>query len=136
MSLTVKTTVNAPVATVWSAYTTPSDIVHWNAASDDWHTTHATVELKRGGEFCSRMQAKDGSMGFDFQGTYTNVDEHSVLEYEFGGRSAKVTFEPTQRGTDITVSFEPDDSHPVEQQQQGWQAILDNFKNYVERTHC
>lgn len=135
MSLTVKTNVSAPVATVWSAYTTPSDILCWNAASEDWHTTNATVELKVGGEFCSRMEAKDGSRGFDFQGTYTNVVKDSVLEYEFGGRTAKVLFEPREGATDVTVSFDPEESHSIEQQQQGWQAILDNFKTYVEKTY-
>ena len=135
MTLTVKTKVNAYVATVWRLYTTPSDIVCWNAASTDWHTTHATVDLKVGGEFCSRMEAKDGSTGFDFQGIYTNVVENELLEYEFGGRKAKISFESREQGTDVTVSFEPEDSHPIEQQQDGWQAILDSFKRYVEKIH-
>lgn len=92
MKITVEQKVAAPLARVWHAYTTPEDIVHWNAASDDWHTTKATVDLQVGGEFCSRMEAKDGSMGFDFAGVYTHVEPESLLVYEFGDRKAEVTF--------------------------------------------
>ena len=134
MTLTVRTKINAPIAAVWTAYITPSHIVKWNAASDDWHTTYATVDLKVGGEFCSRMEAKDGSMGFDFQGTYTNVVEQSLLEYEFGGRRAKVLFEPRGQHTDLSVSFEPEESHSLDQQREGWQAILDSLKRHVEQS--
>lgn len=90
MRITVETTVAAPIDQVWRAYTTPADIVKWNAASDDWHTTKATVDLREGGAFSSRMEAKDGSMGFDFAGTYTKIVEHRLIEYAFGdqGRSS------------------------------------------------
>ncbi|HBD32816.1 MAG TPA: ATPase, partial [Cupriavidus sp.] len=92
MNVTVETTVAAPVGKVWRAYTTPEDIKQWNAASDDWHTTAATVDLREGGAFSSRMEAKDGSMGFDFAGTYTKIVENKLIEYAFGDRTAKVEF--------------------------------------------
>lgn len=132
MQLTVRTEINASVSEVWRAYTTPSDIMRWNAASDDWHTTKAVVDLQSGGKFCSRMEAKDGSFGFDFEGTYTDVVENVLIAYEFGGRTAKVDFTVTEHGTMVTVTFDSEDAHTAEQQQQGWQSILDNFKKYVE----
>ncbi|WOH78438.1 SRPBCC family protein [Bradyrhizobium sp. BEA-2-5] len=132
MRIAVETTVAAPIADVWRAYTTPDDIKQWNAASDDWHTTAATVDLRTGGAFSSRMEAKDGSMGFDFAGTYTRVEELRLLEYSFGDRSAQVAFTPETGGVKVQVSFDSEDTHSVEQQRGGWQAILDNFKRYVE----
>jgi uncharacterized protein YndB with AHSA1/START domain len=133
MQLTVETTVAAPVDHVWRAYTTPEAITRWNAASDDWHTTAAAVDLRPGGAFSSRMEAKDGSAGFDFAGTYTDVVEHERIAYTLGGRTAEVVFRPAPAGTDVRVTFDAEPTHSVEQQQQGWQAILDNFKRYVER---
>ncbi|MDU3127765.1 MAG: SRPBCC domain-containing protein, partial [Bradyrhizobium sp.] len=106
--------------------------VKWNAASDDWHTTKAAVDLREGGAFSSRMEAKDGSMGFDFAGTYTKIAEHKLIAYAFGDRKAEVHFEPGPNGVVVRVVFDPETMHPVEQQQQGWQAILDNFKRHVE----
>lgn len=136
MTITVETTVNAPVEQVWTAYTSPDAIVQWNAASDDWHTTSATVDLRVGGAFCSRMEAKDGSFGFDFAGTYTNVVPNRLIEYAFGDRTARVEFVETPAGVIVRVSFEAEATHSVEQQQAGWQAILDRFKGYVEaQTH-
>jgi uncharacterized protein YndB with AHSA1/START domain len=130
--ITVETTVAAPVDRVWHAYTTPEAITQWNAASDDWHTTTATVDLRPGGAFSSRMEAKDGSMGFDFAGTYTEVVPQERLAYAFGDRTAEITFRPVPAGTTVRVSFDAEQTHSVEQQQQGWQAILDNFRRYVE----
>src|SRR5581483_7722456 len=130
--ITVETNVAAPVAAVWSAYTSPADIVKWNAASDDWHTTKATVDLREGGAFSSRMEAKDGSMGFDFAGTYTKIVEHKLIEYAFGDRKAEVHFEPGSKGVVVRVVFDPETTHSVEQQQGGWQAILDSFARHVE----
>jgi uncharacterized protein YndB with AHSA1/START domain len=132
MQITVQSTVRAPLATVWGAYTTPADIIKWNAASDDWHTTTATVDLREGGAFSSRMEAKDGSMGFDFAGQYTKVVPHARIEYTFGDRAAQVTFADTADAVVVTVTFEAETEHPVEMQRQGWQAILDNFARYVE----
>jgi uncharacterized protein YndB with AHSA1/START domain len=131
MQITVETLVNAPVAKVWRAYTTPSDIKQWNAASDDWHTTQSTVDLRAGGAFTSRMEAKDGSFGFDFAGTYTKVVPHELLEFTFGDRSASVEFVPGANGVTVRVTFDPESDNPIEQQRQGWQAILDNFAKYV-----
>jgi uncharacterized protein YndB with AHSA1/START domain len=132
MKITVATTISAPIETVWKAYTSPEDIVQWNAASDDWHTTAATVDLRVGGAFSSRMEAKDGSMGFDFAGTYTQVVENQLIEYAFGDRTAQVEFEAGSEGVTVRVSFEPENEYPVEQQQYGWQSILNNFKRHVE----
>src|SRR5215468_12076790 len=98
MKITVETTVAAPIAEVWRAFTTPDDIKQWNAASDDWHTTAATVDLRVGGTFSSRMEAKDGSFGFDFAGTYTQVEKNRLIEYSFGDRLAQVTFDNAPTG--------------------------------------
>lgn len=132
MMITVETIVAAPVAEVWRAYTTPDDIKQWNTASDDWHTTTATVDLRVGGDFSSRMEAKDGSMGFDFAGTYTNIIEHQLIEYSFGGRTAQVEFADHPRGVTVRVSFDSESTHSIEQQREGWQAILNNFARHVE----
>ncbi|WP_316226444.1 SRPBCC family protein [Bradyrhizobium sp. SZCCHNS3052] len=132
MRITVETTVAAPIDQVWRAYTTPAEIVEWNAASDDWHTTKATVDLREGGAFSSRMEAKDGSMGFDFAGTYTKIVEHKLIEYAFGDRKAEVHFEPGPKGVVVRVVFDAEMMHSVEQQQAGWQAILDSFARHVE----
>ena len=132
MTITVETTVNAPVDRVWRAYTTPDAIVQWNAASDDWHTTTATGDLRVGGAFCSGMEAKDGSFGFYFAGPYTAVVPNRLIEYAFGERTAKVEFLDTPAGVTVRVSFEAETTHSVEPQQAGWQAILDRFTRYVE----
>ena len=132
MQITVETTVAAPVERVWHAYTSPAAITQWNAASDDWHTTAATVDLRPGGAFSSRMEARDGSAGFDFAGTYTDVVEHERIAYTLGDRTAEVVFLPTPAGTAVRVTFDAEDTHTIEQQRQGWQAILDNFRRHVE----
>lgn len=132
MKITVATTVQAPMDQVWNAYTNPDDIRAWNAASEDWHTTAAEVDLREGGRFCSRMEAKDGSFGFDFEGTYTKVVPHQRLHYEFGGRNAVVEFKNVAGGVEVVVSFDSEESHSREQQREGWQAILNNFKRHVE----
>lgn len=135
MKITVQTNINAAVAKVWNAYTSPQDIVQWNTASPDWHTTQATVDLREGGAFSSRMEARDGSFGFDFAGTYTKVVPHALIEYAFGERTGMVEFVPGSEGVTVRVSFDAESEHPVEQQRQGWQAILDNFKKHVEGLH-
>ena len=130
--ITVETTVSAPIATVWNAYTSPEAIKQWNAASDDWHTTAATVDLRAGGQFSSRMEAKDGSFGFDFAGTYTKIEEHRLIEYSFGDRTAQVLFAGTPGGVKVQVTFDTEPTHSLDQQRTGWQAILENFRRYVE----
>lgn len=132
MKITVETTVQAPIATVWRAYTTPEDIIQWNAASDDWHTTKASVDLREGGAFSSRMEAKDGSFGFDFAGTYTKVVPHALIEYAFGDRVGVVEFVQGAEGVTVRVSFDAENQHPAEQQRQGWQSILNNFARHVK----
>lgn len=130
--ITVEAPVAAPLAEVWRAYTTPEDIKQWNAASDDWHTTAASVDLRPGGAFSSRMEAKDGSFGFDFAGTYTKVEPQRLIEYSFGDRMARVEFLPQDGKVRVRVSFDPETTHPLEQQRAGWQAILSNFARHVE----
>ncbi len=132
MKVTVETTIQAPIAAVWRAYTTPEDIKQWNAASDDWHTTKASVDLREGGAFSSRMEAKDGSFGFDFAGTYTKVVPNALIEYAFGDRVGVVEFVPGPEGVAVRVSFDPENEFPVEQQRQGWQSILNNFARHVK----
>jgi uncharacterized protein YndB with AHSA1/START domain len=131
MKVTVETAVLAPIDIVWRAYTTPEDIVQWNAASDDWHTTRAEVDLREGGAFSSRMEAKDGSQGFDFSGTYTRIVPQRLIEYAFGHRTGQVEFNETSDGVRVRVSFDPETTFPIEQQRAGWQAILNNFARHV-----
>lgn len=132
MKITVETKVQAPLAKVWQAWTTPADICHWNAASDDWHTTKATVDLREGGTFSSRMEAKDGSMGFDFAGTYRKIVPNELLECQFGERILRVEFISGADGVTVRETFDAESTHSIEQQRGGWQAILDNFKKHVE----
>lgn len=135
MKITVETTVAAPVEKVWRVWTTPEDIKQWNAASDDWCTTAATVDLRVGGAFSSRMEARDGSMGFDFAGTYTRIVPHELIEFTFGDRVALVEFIRDDRGTKVRETFDAEETFTAEQQRQGWQAILDRFARHVETSH-
>ncbi len=132
MKITVDTNIAAPIESVWRAYTTPTDIMKWNAASDDWHTTAASVDLREGGNFSSRMEAKDGSMGFDFAGTYTRIVPHQLIEYSFGDRTARVEFTQLPQGVSVRVTFDAETTYTEEQQRAGWQAILSNFARHVE----
>ena len=131
MKITVTALVAAPIEEVWLAYVTPADIVQWNAASDDWHTISSTVDLRPGGNFSSRMEAKDGSFGFDFEGTYTRVIEFELIEYSFGDRLASVSFQQEEAGVRVMVAFDAEEENSPEDQRQGWQAILDNFARHV-----
>jgi uncharacterized protein YndB with AHSA1/START domain len=132
MKITVETLVNAPIAKVWSAYTTPEDIKQWNSASDDWHTTKSSVDLRVRGAFSSRMEAKDGSMGFDFAGTYTKIVPNRLIEYSFGDRTGFVEFEPGAKAVTVRVTFDAETQNSVDMQRDGWQAILNNFAKHVE----
>ena len=132
MNITIETLVRAPIEKVWRAYTSPEDIIQWNAASDDWHTTSSSVELRVGGTFSSRMEAKDGSFGFDFAGTYTKIIPNELIEYAFGDRSASVQFMQTSDGVKLRITFVAETEHSVEEQEQGWQSILNKFANHVE----
>ncbi|QDH80820.1 polyketide cyclase [Echinicola soli] len=131
--ITVTTSVNAPVDKVWAYWTGPEHIMRWNNASDDWHTPHASNDLREGGAFTSRMESKDGTIGFDFSGTYQAVHEGKMLSYALDdGREVEVVFTPEGEGTVIKETFDPEQTNPIEMQKGGWQAILDNFKKYVE----
>jgi uncharacterized protein YndB with AHSA1/START domain len=131
--LTVENTINAPVEKVWEYWTKPEHIIRWSTPSDDWHTPRAENDLKAGGNFLSRMEAKDGSVGFDFGGVYDAVTKNEYIEYTIGdGRKVKIIFKSDGNKTKITESFEAENIHSIEMQQGGWQAILDNFKKYAE----
>lgn len=132
MKIVVSTIVAAPIHEVWRAYTTPEDIKLWNTASPDWHTTAASVDLRPGGKFSSRMEAKDGSFGFDFAGEYTRVVPHQLIEYAFGDRVGIVEFAQGAQGVTVTVTFDSEPTHSEEQQRSGWQAILDSFARHVK----
>lgn len=131
--ITVETNVNAPVTKVWESWTKPEHIKKWNSASEDWHTPKAENDLRVGGAFSSRMEAKDGSFGFDFGGIYDEVKTNEIIAYTLGdGRKVKITFEVTDQGTKVTESFDAENENPVEMQREGWQSIMDNFKKYTE----
>jgi len=132
MKIQVEVLVPATIEKAWDAYVAPEAIKQWNFASDDWHTPHARVDLRVGGSFSSRMEAKDGSAGFDFEGTYTNIVEHKLIEYAFGDRVASVSFEVQPEGVRVAVEFETEDENSQEQQRQGWQAILNNYAAFVQ----
>ncbi|MEH7086574.1 SRPBCC family protein [Neobacillus drentensis] len=132
--VTVETTVYAPVAKVWEYWTEPKHITQWNNASDDWHTPVAENDLKVGGKFLTRMEAKDGSFGFDFGGIYDEVKVNEVISYTMGdGRKVDVTFKGQEDETQVIETFDAETTNPIEMQQAGWQAILDNFKKYAEQ---
>ncbi len=132
MKITVETLVDAPLDVVWAAWTTPADIMVWNTASSEWHTTASEVDLRDGGRFSSRMEAKDGTMGFDFHGRYTTVVPMSRIAAMMMDRALDVSFDETAAGIRVIETFDAEDSQPIEMQQAGWQAILDNFKRHVE----
>jgi uncharacterized protein YndB with AHSA1/START domain len=132
MKIQVEAVVNATIERVWACWTTPADIMQWNAASDDWHTTAATVDLRVGGKFTSRMEAKDGSFGFDFTGDYTRVEPPRLIEAMIGDRALRVEFAPVAGGVRVIEVFDAEDVNPIEMQKSGWQAILDRFKQHVE----
>jgi uncharacterized protein YndB with AHSA1/START domain len=133
MKITVETTVHASAQEVWHAWTTPQDIMQWNAASADWHTPRATVDLRVGGAFVSRMEAKDGSTGFDLKGSYTRIVPQQRIEFALeDARLVQVEFIAAPGGVTVRETFDAEGTHTPEQQRQGWQAILDNFARHVE----
>ena len=131
--ITIEANIQATPEQVWQCWTLPEHITKWNQASDDWHTPHAENDLRVGGRFSSRMESKDGKYGFDFWGVYDLVEPFHRLNYTIGdGRTVQITMEPVGGGTYVVETFEAEGEHSVELQRQGWQAILDNFKRYVE----
>jgi len=132
-AITVATTINAPVEKVWRFWSLPEHITKWCSASDDWHTPKAENDLRTGGKFLSRMEAKDGSFGFDFGGVYDAVKTNELIEYTIGdGRKVTIQFAANGNETKVTETFEAESTNPIEMQRGGWQAILNNFKKYVE----
>jgi uncharacterized protein YndB with AHSA1/START domain len=132
--ITIKSKVKQPVDKVWDLWKEPAHIVKWNSPSADWHTPRAENDLRIGGRFLSRMEARDGSHGFDFSGTYDEVVLHKRIAYTMDdGRKALITFKGTNGETEVTISFDPETSNPVEMQRSGWQAILDSFKAYADK---
>lgn len=133
-AITITATANAPIETVWKCWNEPEHIIHWAFASSDWAAPHAENDLRTGGKFLTRMEAKDKSEGFDFEGIYSAVKEHEIIEYDMSdGRHVMVSFENTPDGTKITETFDPESENPTEIQRAGWQAILGNFKRYTEK---
>jgi len=132
-SITVQSTVNAPVEKVWKYWSDPAHITQWCQASDDWHAPHAENDLRTGGKFSTTMAAKDGSFSFDFGGIYDNVEEHKLIEYTMGdGRKVSVVFTAKGDQTEVVETFDMEKTHSEEMQRGGWQAILDNFRKYTE----
>jgi uncharacterized protein YndB with AHSA1/START domain len=132
-SITVQTTVHKPVEKVWELWTSPQHIMRWNHASDDWHTPRAENDLRAGGRFVYRMEAKDGSFGFDFEGVYDEVKTDERIVYKIGdGRKVTITFTGNNAGTHVAEIFEAESMNSIDMQRSGWQAILDNFKEYAE----
>ena len=133
MKITVETLVNAKPRKIWDAWNTPADIKQWNTAQEDWHTTTSTIDLREGGKFLSRMEAKDGSAGFDFEGTYTRIVPDKVIEYRMSdGREVKIEFVERPDGVLVKETFDAETQNTPELQRRGWQSILDNFGRYVE----
>lgn len=135
ISITVQCTVNASIEQAWDYFTLPEHITQWNFASDDWHTPKAENDLRVGGKYFARMEAKDGSFGFDLIGIYDAITVHQLLDYHLeDGRKVNVQFQSTESGTEITETFDAETENSEELQRGGWQAILDNFKRYAEKT--
>ena len=135
MKITVETVAKAKLDQVWDAWNNPADIKQWNTAQEDWHTTQSAVDLREGGKFTSRMEAKDGSEGFDLEGTFTRVVPNKIIEYRMSDdREVKVEFIERADGGGVLVkeTFDAESENPPELQRQGWQAILDNFAHHVE----
>ena len=130
--ISVSAVIDANKSKVWDCYTQPEHIVNWNFADPSWHCPSASNDMTVGGKYLARMEARDGSFGFDFEAYYTRIDAGSSFSYEFGGRHCDVSFQENEGKTEITVTFDPESEHPADMQQQGWQAILNNFKSYVE----
>ena len=133
MKISIETFVHSNIAKVWSAWTTPADINQWNAANDDWHNPRSENDLSVGGKFCYRMEARNGEMGFDFEGTYTQVVTEKLIEYVLGdNRIVSVTFTAIDGGVRVVETFDAEDANSAELQRQGWQSILNRFALYVE----
>lgn len=133
VAINISAEINAPKEKIWNYFTAPDHICKWNSAAPEWHTPKAVSDLKVGGKFLYRMEAKDGSFGFDFEGTFDKIEPNALLEYTIAdGRKVKMKIKENGNGCDVTEEFEAEEENPLEMQRMGWQAILDNFKKYVE----
>lgn len=133
--VTVQAIIQAPIEKVWRYWTEPEHITKWNQASEDWHAPKAENDLRVGGKFITRMESKDGTMGFDFSGTYDVVNQHEAISYTMGdGRKVDIIFIDQGNQTKVVETFDAESTHPVEFQQAGWQAIMDSFKKYTEES--
>ena len=133
MKITVETVVNAQVQDVWKTWNNPEDITQWNSPSNDWHTTRSAVDLREGGKFSARMEAKDGSAGFEFEGTYTRVVPNRIIDFRMSdGREVNVEFVEQPGSVLVRETFDAENENSTEMQRAGWQAILDNFGRHVE----
>jgi uncharacterized protein YndB with AHSA1/START domain len=130
--INVTATINADTKKVWDYYTQPEHIIKWNFADPSWHCPTVTNDIKVGGRYVARMEAKDGSFGFDFDAVYTDICQGEGFTYEFGGRQANIELKETNGQTEVAITFDPETENPIELQRNGWQAILDNFKQYTE----
>jgi uncharacterized protein YndB with AHSA1/START domain len=130
--ITVQATIKADIKKVWDYYTLPEHITQWNFADPSWHCPKAENDMKIGGRYCARMEARDGSFGFDFEAFYTEIIDGDQFSYGFGGRTATIKFNDLNGETEVIVSFDPEDQNPIEMQEAGWQSILNNFKAYTE----
>ncbi|HYF67286.1 MAG TPA: SRPBCC family protein [Ohtaekwangia sp.] len=132
-AITVESTIDAPIEKVWSFWAEPKHIMQWCNASEEWHVPYAENDLRKDGKFKTTMAAKDGSMSFDFEGVYTNIQPNRAIEYAMSdGREVKILFSAAGNQTRVIETFDPEGQNPVEMQRAGWQAILDNFKRYTE----
>jgi uncharacterized protein YndB with AHSA1/START domain len=132
MKITVETVVKAPINAVWTAWSNPDDIVQWNSPAETWHTTRSAVDLREGGKFSARMEAKDGSGGFDFEGVYTRVVPNEIIDFRMSdGREVNIEFVQQADGVFVRETFDAESENPAEMQRAGWQAILDNFGRHV-----
>ncbi len=128
----IKASISADKKKVWDYYTQPEHITNWNFADPSWHCPTASNDMKVGGRYIARMEARDGSFGFDFDAVYTEINLGDNFTYEFGGRHAKIEFKDLNGQTEVQISFDPETENPIELQRDGWQAILNNFKKYTE----
>jgi uncharacterized protein YndB with AHSA1/START domain len=131
--ITISAIINVAKTKVWDYYTLPEHITKWNFADPSWHCPSATNDMKIGGKYLARMEAKDGSFGFDFEAYYTSIHPSENFTYEFDGRTVIVAFNDNNTSTEVIISFDPETEHPIELQKNGWQAILNNFKKYCEQ---
>jgi uncharacterized protein YndB with AHSA1/START domain len=133
--ITIQATVSADLEKAWDCYTLPEHIINWNFADPSWHCPKAENDMQIGGTYKARMEAKDGSFGFDFEAIYAEITKYNSFSYGLWGREVTVLFNDLGKQTEVTVIFDPENENPIEMQRDGWQAILNNYKKYTEQNH-